>query len=247
MPLFPPSGSGFAGVEHTSRLRPIQIRNAGDHQQRMMPLQTTKSASSEALHHRATTAASTVADPGDVWVNDNFPISTSRHIWDDLGDYRTSGSLCPFTSSLHDVVVFLTILVLLQMYEMKHGTFLGGITHCKRVEKLISEHLDHLRGWETARRLLRAWVPLKCWFSFQCAPWISLASPFPPGARQDLWDILCSPLDRTGVLVPLLCESRRRGTQLLLSRLLGPDRTRPEYAKLLENLDSFAQRDHRRG
>ncbi|KAL2131484.1 hypothetical protein VTI74DRAFT_4972 [Chaetomium olivicolor] len=159
-------------------------------------------------------AASTMAEPDDVWVSDNFPPQLPaifRTIWETVGYSHTivkyailahasgvlalngespiaeapsnaamafysgalqamstqvPGSLCSFKSSLHDVVVFLAILALLQAYEMKHGTFLGGITHCKQADKLISEHLDQLRGWETACQLLRAWVPLKCCFSF---------------------------------------------------------------------------------
>ncbi|KAH6664797.1 hypothetical protein F5X68DRAFT_237231 [Plectosphaerella plurivora] len=47
-------------------------------------------------------------------------------------------------SDLHGVVISLAVLALLQLYEMKHGTFLGGFTHCRQADQIVVTHLDRL-------------------------------------------------------------------------------------------------------
>lgn len=149
-------------------------------------------------------------------------------------------SWCEADANLHSVTVSLAVLALLQLYEMNRGTFLGGFTHCRQADQLVSAHLDRMREWETARRLLRAWVPIRCWFSMQCQPWTNHACALPPGAEEGLWHVLLPSPDAgsgPGLLLVLLCEARRNGINALHARLLGADETGEEYEKLLRNFE----------
>ncbi|KAH7375458.1 hypothetical protein B0T11DRAFT_323474 [Plectosphaerella cucumerina] len=153
-------------------------------------------------------------------------------------------SWCLPESDLHSATVSLAVLALLQLYEMKHGTFSGGFTHCRQADKIAAAHLERMRTWEMARRLLHAWVPIKCWFSFQCQPWTSHASPFPSGTENALWDVLLSPAaaDIGGgseLLLILLCEARRQGSNALHARFFANDQTGTEYDKLLRNFETL--------
>ncbi|KAF6805742.1 hypothetical protein CSOJ01_09310 [Colletotrichum sojae] len=147
-------------------------------------------------------------------------------------------------SDLHGVTVSLAVLALLQLYEMKHGTFLGGFTHCRQADQIVAAHLDRMRTWEMGRQLLRAWVPIKCWISFQCQPWTSYASPIPPRTDDVLWNVLVPPAaaDAAGgseLLLVLLCKARRQGLNALHARFFANDQTGAEYQRLLRNFEAL--------
>ncbi|KAL4993336.1 hypothetical protein BDV10DRAFT_179375 [Aspergillus recurvatus] len=118
-----------------------------------------------------------------------------------------------------DALVLLAVLTILQMLEMTFGSFLGGITHCKQADYIMTHYIQQLMAWGTGCRMIRAWVPLKCWYSMQCAPWQEISHPFPAEIRGSLWDVLQPSTTSPDTLLALLCTARKLNLQLTLLRL----------------------------
>ncbi|KAH7234513.1 hypothetical protein B0J15DRAFT_381183, partial [Fusarium solani] len=132
-------------------------------------------------------------------------------------------------ASVTDGVVLLAILTLLSMLEMSFGSFLGGITHCKQAHSMMETCIQQLGSLEISCRMIRAWVPIKCWYSLQCAPWEDMSHPLPMRVRNALWDILSSSADSSAKLLALFCTARKLSMQLIFCRLVGTDVSSKTY------------------
>lgn len=142
-------------------------------------------------------------------------------------------------ASVTDGIVLFAILTLLSMLEMSFGSFLGGITHCKQAHSIMETYIQHLGSLDIGRRMIRAWVPIKCWYSLQCAPWEDMSHPLPLRVRNALWGTLSSSVDSSATLLALLCTARKLSMQLMFCRLVGTDVSSKTYCSWSRQLQSI--------
>ncbi|EXA32109.1 hypothetical protein FOVG_16591 [Fusarium oxysporum f. sp. pisi HDV247] len=145
------------------------------------------------------------------------------------------------TISITDAVVLLAVLTILEMLEMTFGSFLGGITHCKQADYIVKSYMKKLVAWGTGSRMIRAWVPVKCWYSIQCAPWEEISHPFPAEVRESLWDALQPSSTSPDILLALLCAARKLNLHLTLVRLLGRGSSHQAFHNWSRQLQLFGK------
>lgn len=133
-----------------------------------------------------------------------------------------SGNLARPSHITQVLVTIVTLTVFLHI-EAKVGSFSGGLVHCKEADLLILRHINQLVEWQTARRVLEIWMPIKSWYSLQCLPWSAMSQPFPETTRAPILKSLQTNRQGSQSLIhALLCESKNIYIRVVLVRLFGP-------------------------
>ena len=135
--------------------------------------------------------------------------------------------------------VLLTILALFLRIEMLVGSYQGGRAHYVRGDRLMHTHHERLCTWDLGRRIVIAWISVRCWYSAQQFPGSDESLPSHDKIREPVMNVLAKYAQPNDALLPLLCECYIINERVLFSRLIGAGPTYPGFHSWLRTMKTL--------